>query len=141
MLAGGGIGAAGGAGRAREARRGSGLELAGGVRDQDVALGVVRMVADLGESEDGGEERLKLVFEGVEAYKSTYLTSCSAEMFNIAYGKLVTLGATPWLGEVLKSRAEAIQSSTELQHLMICFDDGPCYEVICVRFNETTGDR
>ena len=81
------------------------------------------------------------MFDGVEAYKCTYLTSCSAEMFNIAYGKLVRLAATPWLNEVLKSCAKTSQASKELQHLMICFDDGPCYEVICVRFNETSGER
>ncbi len=93
------------------------------------------------ENDDGGDKRLALVFEGVEAYKCTYLTSCSAEMFNTAYGKLVNLGVTPWLNEVLKSSAKASQPSKELQHLMICFDDGPCYEILCVRFNESSGER
>ena len=82
---------------------------------------------------DDGDNRVGLLFEGVEAYKCTYLTSCSAEMFNSAYGKLVRLGATQWLREVLKSY-NASPEPKELQHLMICFDDGPCYEVICVSF-------
>lgn len=83
---------------------------------------------------DEGEARAGLLFEGVEAYKCTYLTSCSAEIFNTAYGKLVRLGATTWLNEVMKVYSQARQSPNELQHLMICFDDGPCYEIICLSF-------
>jgi Xaa-Pro aminopeptidase len=69
----------------------------------------------------------KLLFEDVEAFRCTYLTFCTAEMFNTAYGKVVRLDAnTQWLTE--------IKSPTELQHLMVCFDDGPCYEFICAGF-------
>ena len=93
------------------------------------------------ETDDGGDKRINLVFEGVEAYKCTHLSSCSAEMFNTAYGKLVRLGVTPWLGEVLGSSAKTSQPSRDLQHLMICFDDGPCFEIICVRFAQTVGER
>src|SRR5260221_8598214 len=82
------------------------------------------------ENDHGGDKRLNLMFEGVEAYKCTNPTSRSAEMVKTAYGKLVKLGATPWLDEVLKASAKASQPSKELQHLMICFDDGPCYEII-----------
>jgi len=85
---------------------------------------------------DEGETRVALLFEGVEAYKCTYLTSCSAEMFNTAYGKLVRLGATAWLSEVLKVYSKSSQTPKELQHLMICFDDGPCYEIICTSFKK-----
>lgn len=73
-----------------------------------------------------------LLFEGVEAFKCTYLTSCGAEMFNTAYGKLVRLGSTPWLAAT--QEANSRRSPGELQHLMICFDDGPCYELICRGF-------
>lgn len=73
-----------------------------------------------------------LLFEGVEAFKCTYMTSCSAEMFNTAYGKLVRLGSTQWLAET--QAANSRRSPSELQHLMICFDDGPCYEFICTAF-------
>lgn len=82
-----------------------------------------------------GQQRISLVFEGVEAYKCTYLTSCTADMFNTAYGKLVNLGSTPWLKELLRARApNSSQVSDDLQHLMICFDDGPCYEIVCLNF-------
>jgi hypothetical protein len=80
--------------------------------------------------------RIHLLFDGVEAFKCTYLTSCSAEMFNTAYAKLVRLGATPWLTELLKIYGKGKQPDKELQHLMICFDDGPCYEIICLNFVE-----
>jgi hypothetical protein len=92
------------------------------------------------ERDHGGEKRINLIFEGVEAYKCTYLTSCSVEMFNTAYGKLVKLGETPWLAESLKSPANTSQPSKELHHLMICFDDGPCHEIICSRFMERVGE-
>jgi|SRR5581483_4637163 len=73
-----------------------------------------------------------LLFEGVESFKCTYMASCSAEMFNTAYGKLVRLGSSQWLAET--QTANSRRSPSELQHLMICFDDGPCYEFICTGF-------
>jgi hypothetical protein len=72
-----------------------------------------------------------LLFEGVEAFKCTYLTYCTAEMFNAAYGRLIQLGTTSWLAEIHKIAANNPRSAKDLQHLMICFDDGPCYEFIC----------
>ena len=90
------------------------------------------------ESEDGGEKRVAVVLEGVEAYKCTHLSSLSAEMINSAYGKLVRLDSTPWLAEVSNLYnsycTSAKQTPKELRHLMICFDDGPCYEAICTGF-------
>jgi hypothetical protein len=80
--------------------------------------------------------RVWLLFNDVEAFKCTYLTSCSAEMFNAAYGKLVRLGATPWLTELLRTYGKSKLPGEELQHLMICFDDGPCYEIVCRSFVE-----
>ena len=90
------------------------------------------------ESEDGGEKRVAVVLEGVEAYKCTNLSSLNAKMINSAYGKLVRLDGTSWLAEVSKFYnsycASAKQTPKELKHLMICFDDGPCYEAICTGF-------
>jgi hypothetical protein len=60
----------------------------------------------------------------------------AAEMFNTAYDKLVALGTTPWLAEVLQVRERAHQPDSGLRHLMICFDDGPCSEFICSNFAE-----
>src|SRR5712692_3839227 len=79
-----------------------------------------------------------LVFQSVEAFRCTYLSSCSAEMFKQAYGRLVDLGQTPWLREILplytKFHRAYGQVAQDLRHLMICFDDGPCYEFICAGF-------
>jgi hypothetical protein len=88
------------------------------------------------EGSDGKAVRIGLLFDGVEAFKCTYLTTCTAEMFNTAYAKLVRLGATPWLSELLKTYACGRQPPKELQHLMICFDDGPCFEIVCLSFIE-----
>lgn len=83
------------------------------------------------EGQNGEPKKISLLFNRVEAYRCTYLTSCSAEMFKSAYGKLVSLGINPWLSELLTSYRKAVQQPNDLQHLMICFD-GPCYEIICV---------
>jgi hypothetical protein len=86
----------------------------------------------------GREIRAGLLFDGVEAYKCTYMSSLSVEMIRAAYGRLVRLEQTPWLGEVSGRSARhyeiAKQPPRRLQHLMICFDDGPCYEILCVSF-------
>jgi len=91
------------------------------------------------ETEDG-DRKETVLFEGVEAYKCTYYTSLSVEMIRVAYAKIVRIDPSPWLLEVRRRFLENTQgmrkvaNSEELQHLMICFDDGPCYEVICVAF-------
>jgi hypothetical protein len=81
---------------------------------------------------DDGEKKISLLFEGVEAFKCTYISSCTPEMINIAYGKLVRLEGTPWLDQIASLHSTEI--GLNLKHLMICFDDGPCYEFICLRF-------
>lgn len=61
----------------------------------------------------------------------------------IAYDKIVDLGETSWLAEVRNQLRqcgeEALTSFSytlpdQLSHLMINFDDGPCYEFICESF-------
>lgn len=47
-----------------------------------------------------------------------------------AYGKLVSLNSA-WLDEVQSIREKDQATISDLQHLMITFDDGPCYEIIC----------
>lgn len=86
--------------------------------------------------DDGGALRnVRLLFENVEAYKCTYRTFLTREMVDLAYGRLVRLGETPWLAELRKAHRGGHRS--ELQHLMICFDDGPCYEIVCAGFRVT----
>jgi hypothetical protein len=80
---------------------------------------------------DSGEKEISLLFEGVEAFKCTYLTSCTPSMMNVAYGKLVKLETTPWLEKVMKLHSNTPGATKDLKHLIICFDDGPCYEIIC----------
>ena len=90
------------------------------------------------ETEDG-DRKETLTFEGVEAFKCTYLTACTIEMVKTAYDRVVRMDHSPWRAEVKKSRDLFYQNypkppKEELQHLMIFFDDGPCYEFICVDF-------
>lgn len=80
------------------------------------------------------EDGLQMVFEGVEAYKCTYHQACTLEMIETAYDTLVDLGDTTWLAGVKGQLAGYSSDATELRHLMIYFDDGPCYELICRSF-------
>src|SRR5262249_5123005 len=85
---------------------------------------------------------VSLLFEGVEAFRCTHLSSCSAEMFRQPYGQLIDLEKTGWLKEVVplytKHRNAYGKPVKDLRHLMICFDDGPCYEFICTSFQESS---
>jgi hypothetical protein len=82
---------------------------------------------------------LQIVFEQVEAYKCTYYFARTEEML-IAYDRIVDLGETSWLIEVRNRVREHPGLSSpsgppdQLLHLMINFDDGPCYEFICQSF-------
>ncbi len=66
------------------------------------------------------------------------MTARNIEMIKTAYDKLVRLKNSAWLSEVTAKSASFYTkmqgSPKEFQHLMICFDDGPCYEFICVEF-------
>ncbi|WP_298252199.1 hypothetical protein [Bradyrhizobium sp.] len=87
---------------------------------------------------DDGDRKEALIFEGVEAFKTTYMTARSVDMIEMAYDRLVRIEASPWLAETTKNSDPYYQSregeARKLQHLMICFDDGPCYEFICAGF-------
>ena len=82
------------------------------------------------EGEHGEVADIRLRFGGLEAYKCTFMTSCTADMFKLAYGKLVSLDSD-WLDDVKMTGRKDKQVIAALRHLMITFDDGPCYEVIC----------
>jgi hypothetical protein len=87
---------------------------------------------------DDGDRKAGIIFDSVEAYKCTHMTARSVEMIKTAYDKLVSLDDSAWLSEV-KANSDSYYAKRqgppmELQHLMIFFDDGPCYEFICVGF-------
>ena len=87
------------------------------------------------ENDSGSTVSLKLLFDGVEAFKCTYHGACIAEMIRTAYDKVVDMGSTEWLGAVQGQLVSyGSQNVSELKHLMIYFDDGPCYEFICRTF-------
>jgi hypothetical protein len=88
------------------------------------------------EYEDENDEvvSLKLLFEGVEAFKCTYYRACSVEMINTAYDKVVDVGSTEWKSKIKERLISSNQDVMGLKHLMVYFDDGPCYEFICENF-------
>ena len=83
---------------------------------------------------DGENIPVRIVFEGVEAYQATYYRACTLEMIK-AYDKVCDVGRTKWLTEVQSQLERYDKSATELHHLRIYFDDGPCYEFICKAFH------
>ena len=88
------------------------------------------------EDDNDGIVSLKLMFEGVEAFKSTYQGACTPEMIRNSYDKVVDVGSSEWLRSVQGQLVSyGSQSVDELKHLMIYFDDGPCYEFICRAFS------
>lgn len=100
------------------------------------------------EGEDGSAEWLTLGFEGVEAFKCTYLTSLGSvdrDLRKQAYGTVISIESSRWLTEVQQSYTEYCRAArvvpNELRHLMICFDDGPCYEFICSKFGDSSGSQ
>jgi hypothetical protein len=79
---------------------------------------------------DEGEHITALVFEAVEAVKVTYDRARGDEMLE-AYDRLVDQGHTAWLDEISRNLKQHGGDAQRLVHLMINFDDGPCYELIC----------
>jgi hypothetical protein len=101
-------------------------ELSGRLTRLSISLIVLRDGVDVIEHHD-------ISFEGTECFTCTYMTSLTSEMIRLAYGKLIDLGKTALLDQkAAKSKKSA------LRHLMICFDDGPCYEVVCKEFSHST---
>lgn len=96
------------------------------------------------EQEQEYEKEVSLVFRDVEGFKCTYLSSTGIfeqSLLAASYGKLLVLENTPWLEQMTKSHRDyslnARLMPKNLQHLMIYFDGGPCYEIICTGFTVT----
>lgn len=81
-----------------------------------------------------GRDTYRIHLQGVESYKATYLWACTVQMCD-AYDRVVDAGATTWLSEVSGELLKRGADVSGLQHLMIYFDDGPCYEFICRSFS------
>jgi len=87
------------------------------------------------------KKELILSFEGVEAYKSTFLSSLGSldqTILNLAYGKVISTDDSQWLAKSVEAYYRFYERSTTppkpLRHMMILFDDGPFYEFICQGF-------
>jgi hypothetical protein len=83
------------------------------------------------ENDHDGVSSLRIIFDGIEALKSTYLYACPIELIRAAYDKVIDLGATQWFSEITERLSGTFTALPELHHLAIFFDDGPCYEFIC----------
>lgn len=79
---------------------------------------------------DEGLREVTLFLEGVEAYRVTLYRARSDAML-VAYDRLISLGESDWLREVAQNLGTHGGDASGIAHLMINFDDGPCYEFIC----------
>jgi hypothetical protein len=86
---------------------------------------------------DDEEEASALVFDGIEAFRCTYLSACEPAMLE-AYDQVMDRGQTDWLAAVRAAVSRRGGKADEIRHLMIFFDDGPCYEVLCRSFRVET---
>lgn len=86
------------------------------------------------EDPETGESRAEaLVFHGTEAFRCTYLSGLDGSM-RAAYAQLIDVGESTWLQDVFSRIHERKPETTRPKHLMILFDDGPCYEFLCQGF-------
>jgi hypothetical protein len=85
------------------------------------------------DEEDGKPLFLELLFDGVEAFKCTYHHACTLEM-RAAYDQVMSLDESGWLISVKSQLTKHQDDVNGLRHMMIYFDDGPCYEFICRSF-------
>jgi len=85
------------------------------------------------EFDDDTTRAATLVFKGVEAFRCTYYQARDASLLE-GYDKLVDRGSSAWLEELSGILRKNGSDAQGLVHLMINFDDGPAYEVICRSF-------
>lgn len=93
------------------------------------------------EGDDGEEQWIALLFNDVEAFRATYLTSLGAidtTLRSAAYETLVVVSESPWLTSITSAHSRYCRSADRvceaLRHLVMHFDDGPCFEIICTSF-------
>ncbi len=87
------------------------------------------------------EIRVCLAFHGVAALKATFYHACTLEMIQWSYDKLVDVGRSGWLDEIAREIVSRDGVAPALKHLMIYFDDGPCFEFLCESHSVTTDAR
>ena len=92
------------------------------------------LVCNYDDEETRATTILTLVFENVEAYKTTYFKACNLEIVRNAYDRIIDCGITIWLKEIQNNLALNGSEGLNLSHLAIYFDDGPAYEFICKNF-------
>jgi len=82
----------------------------------------------------------ELIFDGVESFRCTYYMACSLEM-RYAYDKVLNVGLSQWLSEVIDNLSQNNADTKNLKHLRVYFDDGPCYEFICKSFEVVSEEQ
>jgi len=107
--------------------------LGGGVKFEKLKGRQCALIFDI-EGDEDRVEHIRLIVDGVEAFKCTYHNAREPEMLR-AYDKLVDRGLTDWLQAIQARLLKVGEPSGELKHTMIYFDDGPCYEFICREFH------
>lgn len=90
------------------------------------------------EDRDGIAQSAELVFTTVVQYRVTYLYALRPEWIHEAYDRLVELPNSTEL-ESVKTATAANNDSAQYSHFRVCFDDGPCFDIICSSFKFLAG--
>lgn len=85
------------------------------------------------ETEDSDSNQQTLAIQGVEAFKCVYYQARDKSALE-AYDQLVDCGSTTWLSQISENLNQNGGKADGLKHMMINFDDGPCYEFLCRAF-------
>lgn len=79
-------------------------------------------------------EALSLLFDHVASYRCTLRTALGPHAIQTFLGKLTEIIGSAWKDEVLVALTDNGTPPDPLRHLVICFEEGPCYEFICGGF-------
>ena len=75
-----------------------------------------------------------IVFAGAVSIRITYFPAITGEMIVDSYDRIVDMGMTRELIEVSAAISKNGKRELSLKHYRVCFDDGPCLDIICMKF-------
>ncbi len=80
-------------------------------------------------------EAVSLLFDRVASYRCTLRQALSPPVLRTFQGRLTEITGSAWKDEVLAALMDnGTPPSSPLRHLVICFEEGPCYDFICGGF-------
>ena len=88
------------------------------------------------EGEDEEVYSGELIFSEVVHYRTTFLAALSAEVIQEAYDRVVDVGNSRELQEIVFA-IHANGRQADVRHYRVCFDDGPAFDFVASSFSAT----